>query len=120
MNTSTRLRPSAHDLRRLAVEACRHTKTVRAWYAAPDRDPHRLGTQSLPRRSAKRTAPPAEDAMERYDWSRARRGYWAGKLRRGNTRTLEPDVAEAFPDDDSVNTALRAVLEAAKVVRRAD
>lgn len=55
--------------------------------------------------------------MERYDWSQARRGFWAGKLRRGNTRVLEPDIAKAFPDDASVNAALRAVLEAAKVVR---
>jgi hypothetical protein len=50
------------------------------------------------------------------DWSRARRGSWAGKLRGGNARTLEPELAKAFPDDQSVNAALRAVLEAAKVV----
>jgi hypothetical protein len=50
------------------------------------------------------------------DWSGARRGYWAGKVRGANARTLEPDVAAAFPDDQSVNAALRAVLEVAKVV----
>ena len=32
---------------------------------------------------------------------------------------LAPDVAEAFPDSKAVNAALRAVLEAAKTVRRA-
>jgi hypothetical protein len=48
------------------------------------------------------------------DWSRARRGFWAGKVRGGNARTLEPEIAEAFPDDRSVNAALRVVLEAAK------
>jgi hypothetical protein len=50
------------------------------------------------------------------DWSRARRGHWAGKVRGGNARVLEPDLAKAFPDDRSVNAALRVVLEAAKVV----
>jgi hypothetical protein len=56
--------------------------------------------------------------MARYDWSRARRGYWAGRVRGGNERTLDADLARAFPDDDSVNAALRAVLQAAKAVRR--
>jgi len=31
---------------------------------------------------------------------------------------LAPDVAEAFPDSEAVNTALRAVLAAAKTVRK--
>ncbi len=31
---------------------------------------------------------------------------------------LAPDVAEAFPDSEAVNAALRAVLEAAKTVRK--
>src|SRR5215472_4966976 len=30
---------------------------------------------------------------------------------------LAPDVAKAFPDSEAVNAALRAVLEASKVVR---
>lgn len=32
---------------------------------------------------------------------------------------LAPDVAEAFPDSEAVNAALRAVLAAAKTVRKA-
>ena len=32
---------------------------------------------------------------------------------------LAPDLAEAFPDSESVNAALRAVLETAKTVRKA-
>jgi hypothetical protein len=32
---------------------------------------------------------------------------------------LAPDVAEAFPDSEAVNAALRAVLAAAKTVRQA-
>jgi hypothetical protein len=31
---------------------------------------------------------------------------------------LDPDVANAFPDSDSVNAALRAVLAASKNVRK--
>jgi hypothetical protein len=56
--------------------------------------------------------------MARYDWSKARRGHWAGKLSPGNARTLEPDLARAFPDDESVNAALRAALAVATAVRR--
>ena len=52
------------------------------------------------------------------DWSRARRGRWAGKLRKGTDRRLEPELAKAFPDDESVNVALRIVLEAARVVSK--
>jgi hypothetical protein len=32
---------------------------------------------------------------------------------------LAPDIAEAFPDSEAVNAALRALLEAAKTVRNA-
>jgi len=52
------------------------------------------------------------------DWSRAWRGYWAGKLRHGSARHLEPNLADAFPDDASVNAALRVVLDAAKTVAK--
>jgi hypothetical protein len=31
---------------------------------------------------------------------------------------LAPDVADAFPDSEAVNAALRAVLQAAKTVRK--
>jgi hypothetical protein len=57
--------------------------------------------------------------MARYDGSRARRGHRAGRLRGGHVRTLDPEVARAFPDDDAVNAALRAVLGAAMAVKRA-
>jgi hypothetical protein len=52
------------------------------------------------------------------DWSGARRGYWAGRLRIGSARHLDPDLAKAFPDDASVNAALRVVLDAAKAVAK--
>jgi hypothetical protein len=58
--------------------------------------------------------------MERYDWGRARRGYWAGKLRIGEPeqrRILDADLVEAFPDSKSVNDALRRVVKAVKAVK---
>ncbi len=58
--------------------------------------------------------------MERYDWTRARRGFWAGKLRIGQPerrRLLDADLVEAFPDSKSVNDALRRVAKAAKTGR---
>ncbi len=35
--------------------------------------------------------------------------------RRSNLAVLDPDIAEAFPDDESVNEALRLVLQMVKV-----
>lgn len=58
-----------------------------------------------------RRAAPAEDDMERYDWSKASRGRYAGRLASGTPwRHLDEDVAAAFPTSDEVNEALRAVL----------
>lgn len=44
------------------------------------------------------------------------RGRYAPSRRIGtNVVVLEPDVAEAFPDDKAVNEALRLVIQIAKV-----
>ena len=72
-------------------------------------------------RNAKPTKAPAETSMARYDWSRARRGHWAGKLRLGDescSRVLDSDLAEIFPDSASVNEALRALVRASANVKR--
>ena len=43
------------------------------------------------------------------------RGIYAERYRSGtNLVLLEPDVREAFPDDESVNEALRIIAKAAK------
>ena len=43
------------------------------------------------------------------------RGIYAKRYRSGtNLVLLEPDVREAFPDDESVNEALRVIAKAAK------
>ena len=46
------------------------------------------------------------------------RGKYVDKLRReSNVVVLEPDVAAAFPTGQSVNAALRGILDTARTVR---
>jgi len=56
---------------------------------------------------------------DEYDLSKMTvmpRGRFAPERRLGkNVAVLEPDIAEAFPNDDAVNEALRLVLKAAKI-----
>jgi hypothetical protein len=52
-----------------------------------------------------------EDALERYDWSKATRGRHYGKVRIPvPQRRLDDDLAEIFPNSKAVNDALRALL----------
>jgi hypothetical protein len=47
------------------------------------------------------------------------RGKHAKSYREGsNIVLLEPDIAEAFPNDEAVNQALRGMLNTARAVRR--
>ncbi len=52
-----------------------------------------------------------------FDFSKAERGRYARRLKSegSNLVLVEADLAEAFPDSASVNTALRSVLEFAKL-----
>lgn len=54
---------------------------------------------------------PASDEMRaEYDFSKAVRGKYAGRLPRiAKVVVLEPDVAEVFDTSESVNSALRAL-----------
>ena len=46
------------------------------------------------------------------------RGKYVQRLRQGsNVVMLEPDIAEAFPNEEAVNQALRGVLDTARAVR---
>ena len=48
--------------------------------------------------------------LDEYDFSGGVRGKYAGRFVQGaNVIVLEPDVAEVFPDSESVNAALRAL-----------
>ena len=48
-----------------------------------------------------------------YDFSQGVRGKYSERFAAGtNIVVLSPDVAEAFPDSDSVNKALRTLMKA--------
>lgn len=56
------------------------------------------------------------DMLEEYDFSKGVQGKYAQRYSEGtNVVVIEPDVAEIFPDHDSVNQALRSLAE---IVRR--
>lgn len=50
------------------------------------------------------------DMLEEYDFSGGIRGKYAKQYEDGtNVVVIDPDVAEYFPDHDSVNNALRSL-----------
>jgi hypothetical protein len=56
------------------------------------------------------------DMLEEYDFSKGVQGKYAKSYAEGtNVVIIEPDVAKVFPDHDSVNQALRSLLE---IIRR--
>ena len=63
------------------------------------------------------------ELREEYDLSQLPimpKGRYAPERRAGkNLILLDPDVAQAFPDDESVNTALRLILQIAQVPQKA-
>jgi len=56
------------------------------------------------------------DTLEEYDFSKGVQGKYAKSYAEGtNVVIIEPDVAKVFPDHDSVNQALRSLVE---IIRR--
>lgn len=56
------------------------------------------------------------DILEEYDFSQGVQGKYAKRYAEGtNVVIIEPDVAKVFPDHDSVNQALRSLVE---IIRR--
>lgn len=62
--------------------------------------------------------PKRDELWREYDLSELRgsvRGKYAARYKAGtNLVLLSPDVAEHFPDDQSVNSALRKLIRATK------
>ena len=60
----------------------------------------------------------SDEMRPEYDLTKLKfvgRGIYAERYRSGtNLVLLEPDVRRAFPDDESVNEALRVIAKAAK------
>jgi hypothetical protein len=55
------------------------------------------------------------EMLEEYDFSHGIQGKYAEKYAEGtNVVVIEPDVAEIFPDHESVNQALRSLAEIIK------
>lgn len=54
------------------------------------------------------------DMLDDYDFSHGVRGKYVQRFAQGsNVVVLSPDVAEIFPDSESVNNALRLLVEVA-------
>ena len=52
------------------------------------------------------------DMLDEYDFSNGVRGKYVDRFAKGsNVVVLDPDVAQVFPDSESVNQALRALAE---------
>ncbi len=51
------------------------------------------------------------DILEEYDFSKGVRGKYAERYAKGtNVVIIAPDVAKYFPDEQSVNDALRSLI----------
>ncbi|TMQ28249.1 MAG: hypothetical protein E6J90_00760 [Deltaproteobacteria bacterium] len=59
---------------------------------------------------------PPETSIARYDWSRARRGHWAGRLRTAKVVLLRPEVYDLFGSDEAVNAALTLIAQLRDIV----
>ena len=66
----------------------------------------------------KKTDEFSDEMRPEYDFRKLKfvgRGIYAERYRSGtNLALLEPDIRAAFPDDESVNEALRVIANAAK------
>jgi hypothetical protein len=63
----------------------------------------------------KSSAPEDSETLDGYDFSRGVRGKYAERHAAGsNVVVHSPDVAESFPDSQSVNQALRALVRIAR------
>ena len=55
------------------------------------------------------------DMLEEYDFSKGIRGKYAERYAEGtNVVLIDPDVAEFFPDHETVNDALRSLVRIIK------
>ena len=74
------------------------------------------------KRASKKTVTKAslpEDSLDRYDWSKATRGRYAGRVRMGTPmRRLDDDLAELFPNSAAVNAALSAIVTLGNILPR--
>ncbi len=61
------------------------------------------------------TGTEADEMLPEYDFSKGVRGKYAQRYAEGtNVVVLSPDLARIFPDSESVNRALRVLVEVAQ------
>ena len=59
------------------------------------------------------------DMLDEYDFSKGVRGKYAKRYAEGtNIVLLDPDVAAVFPNSESVNEALRGLVQIARRCRK--
>jgi hypothetical protein len=69
----------------------------------------------MAKRSAERIPP--ETSLERYDWSRSRRGrYAARRVKAAKVVLVAPEVYAHFGGPEAINEALRALMQLSHVV----
>jgi len=62
----------------------------------------------------------AETDLSRYDWSKAKRGRHLERARRSLAPVLlDPELVAYFESPEAINAALRAIVDAAKLVKPA-
>jgi len=62
-------------------------------------------------KKAPRKKPP-ETSLERYDWTKARRGHHASRFpRTAHAIVIDPELYERFGSADAINAALSLLLE---------
>ena len=67
----------------------------------------------------KKATPGKDEMRDHYDFRGGVRGKYAGRYAKGTlVVVLDPDVAEMFPDRESVNEALRAVGQVVEMRER--
>ena len=70
-------------------------------------------------KKAKETSDELRPEYKRSDFGKMTRGKYAGRIAAStNVVVLDPEVAKAFPNDDAVNDALRALINIARAATR--
>ncbi len=60
-----------------------------------------------------------QDMLDEYDFSNVVQGKYSNKYEEGtNVVVIEPDIAKYFPDHESVNHALRSLVEIISMQKR--
>lgn len=69
--------------------------------------------------SRSRRGRPPEDSLERYDWSKAKRGRYASRFpRKAHAVVVDPELWPYFGDAGAVNAGLRAIVQMAAFARK--